>query len=318
MGTRLNSPDFQQTVGRFAPSPTGNLHIGSLITAVASFCMAKKNHGRWLLRIEDIDSERCKPEFSEQILTDLTNLGLHWDGEVYYQSKQLDLYHDILNNDLKSMTYACDCSRKSIQNYCESLHIPTHIYPKLCQDKNLPRHHAIRLVVPDKMVDFFDTFQGKISTNPQQTQGDIVLRRKQMSQNTKGMINYMLAVVVDDIYQGVNQIVRGLDILPLTSAQLILYEYLNKFMVKEYAHLPILTNDLGQKLSKQTLAEPICQYNPSELLALALQFLGQKAVEKDKPEMMLKQAITQWDNTPLIGKQQIVCPPLRDIFALSS
>lgn len=314
MGTFINTPSFSTTVGRFAPSPTGNLHIGSLITAVASFCMAKKQHGKWLLRIEDIDYERCKPEFSEQILRDLERLGLYWDDEVYYQSKHLDDYHDILDNSLKSVTYACDCSRKSIQHYQQSHPNSPQIYPQICQYKNLPRHHAIRLIIPDTDFAFLDTFQGQIVANPQQTGGDIVLRRKKMPNQDKGMINYMLAVVVDDIAQGVNQIVRGLDILPLTMAQLVLYQYLNKNCVNEYAHLPILTNDLGQKLSKQTLAEPIYPYPSADLLALALRFLGQKAVDKDKPEIMLNQAIEQWDNTPLIGKQQMICPPLREIL----
>lgn len=314
MGTFINSPSFSTTVGRFAPSPTGNLHIGSLMTAVASFCMAKKQQGKWLLRIEDIDFERCKPEFSEQILYDLERLGLYWDDEVYYQSKHLDDYHDILDNTLKSVTYACDCSRKSIQHYCETQHLSPHIYPKLCQHKNLPRHHAIRLIIPDIDFAFLDTFQGQISANPQQTGGDIVLRRKKMPTQAHGMINYMLAVVVDDIAQGVNQIVRGLDILPLTTAQLVLHQYLNKNFINEYAHLPILTNDLGQKLSKQTLAEPICHYSSADLLVLALQFLGQQAVEKDKPDIMLAQAVAQWDNSPLVSKQQMICPPLKEIL----
>lgn len=276
--------------------------------------MAKKQHGKWLLRMEDIDFERCKPEFGEQILRDLERLGLNWDNQVYYQSKHIDNYHDILDNALKSVTYACDCSRKFIQQFhAQQPHFPP-IYPKLCQHKNLPRHHAIRLLVPNKTIDFLDTFQGQISANPQQALGDIVLRRKKMLTQDKGMINYMLAVVVDDIVQGVNQIVRGLDILPLTTAQLVLYQYLNKNFVNEYAHLPILTNDLGQKLSKQTLAEPICHYEPSDLLALALRFLGQQAVEKDKPEIMLAQAVAQWDNLPLVGKQQMICQPLREIL----
>ncbi|WP_315041845.1 tRNA glutamyl-Q(34) synthetase GluQRS [Faucicola mancuniensis] len=305
-------------VGRFAPSPTGNLHIGSLITAVASFCIAKRQNGSWLVRMEDVDEERCKTAFSDQILTDLTRLGLHWDGEIYYQSQNLERYHTILDNQLQHVSYGCDCSRKSIQTFLQKNNlVENSIYPKICEHKQLSRHNAIRLVMPDKRVEFLDKLQGNIVGNPQQEHGDIVVRRKAMpnsTQNPKGMINYMLAVVVDDIAQGVNQIVRGLDILPLTTAQLVIYDYLIIPRVQDYYHLPILVNDKGQKLSKQTLAEPICDYKPQDLLALALRFLGQAPVDKDKPEVMLQQAICQWDSTPLIGQKQMFCPRLNSFF----
>ncbi len=327
----LMSPSATTTtpvIGRFAPSPTGSLHIGSLVTAVASFCLAKKAGGKWLLRIEDVDDERCHARFSQQILADLTRLDLHWDGDVYYQSQHLDLYHEILENQLGSVSYGCDCSRKSIQQFYQnqpsfadklSEQNPL-IYPKICEHKNLGKHHAVRLIMPDKNIDFFDNYQGLIIDNPQYSQGDIVVRRRQVfnqnSQNTpqKGMINYMLAVVVDDIAQGVNQIVRGLDILPLTTAQLAIYDYLQMPIVKDYYHLPILINDKGQKLSKQTLAEPIEHYNAQDLLQLALKFLGQQPVEKNSPEVMLQQAIAQWQDEKLVGKQQLFCPPLSDLI----
>ncbi|ELA09536.1 glutamyl-Q tRNA(Asp) ligase [Moraxella macacae 0408225] len=321
--------DSDTKIGRFAPSPTGNLHFGSLITAVASFCLAKKEGGKWLLRIEDVDDERCHDGFSQQILTDLTRLGLHWDNEVYYQSQHLDLYHETLENQLNSMSYGCNCSRKSIQQFYQKQRLLPNtpsaqnplIYPKICQHKNLAKHHAVRLIMPDKNIQFFDNYQGIMIDNPQRSQGDIVVRRRQESlkcplQKTapKGRINYMLAVVIDDITQGVNQIVRGLDILPLTTAQLAIYDYLQAPRVNSYYHLPILVNHKGQKLSKQTLAEPIANYRSQDLLQLALQFLGQKPVEKNLPEIMLQQAITQWQDHTLVGKQQLFCPPLANLI----
>lgn len=295
-----------QSVGRFAPSPTGELHLGSLITAVASFCLAKRYGGQWLVRMEDVDSERCQTIFADHILTDLERLGLYWDGSVRYQSQHLTTYHDILDTLLTSVTYGCDCSRKSIQHYLShhphlALATPTR-YPQLCQARHLSRNNAIRVRMPYQTMIFFDQLQGVIMGNPQLEHGDIVLRRRATA-NTQGMINYMLAVVVDDAMQGVNQIVRGLDILPLTLPQMVIADYLKLPLVSQYYHLPILVNDKGQKLSKQTLAEPITPYPPQQLLALALRLLGQLPVALDKPDIMLAQAIAQWDNQPLINKQ---------------
>lgn len=299
-----------QTVGRFAPSPTGELHLGSLITAVASFCLAKQDGGQWLVRMEDVDSERCQTVFADHILADLARLGLHWDGAVRYQSQHLDSYHYILDTALLRVTYGCDCSRKSIQQYLTqhpnlALTAPTR-YPQLCQAKHLSREHAIRVRLPYQTMLFFDQLQGVIVGNPQLEHGDIVLRRRAEHSNSHelGMINYMLAVVIDDAMQGVNQIVRGLDILPLTLPQLVLMDYLKLPMVNRYYHLPILVNDKGQKLSKQTLAEPISPYSPQKLLALALRLLGQPCVDNDKPEIMLAQAVAQWDNQALMGQRQ--------------
>lgn len=292
------------TVGRFAPSPTGNLHLGSLVTAVASYCLAKRDGGKWLLRIEDVDSQRCHPQFSYQILKDLERLGLYWDDEVRYQSEHLDAYHTILDTQLLPVTYGCGCSRKSIQQYLLIQHLDNSLnpYPRICIHKNLPRHHAIRLQLPDQTIVFFDRLQGVIWGNPQREHGDIVLRRRAENSRSgeNGMVNYMLAAVVDDALQGVNQVVRGLDILPLTIPQLVLADYLNLPLVKTYYHLPILVNDKGQKLSKQTLAEPISPYPTEQLINIALCLLGQRAVDIATSEVMLQQAIEQWDDTPLV------------------
>ena len=301
-------------IGRFAPSPTGELHLGSLITAVASFCFAKREQGEWRLRIEDVDTERCRPEFTHAILKELVRLGLEWDGEVCYQSQRLDSYHALLNDRLIPYTYGCDCTRKSIAQFihshseCQSIDSP-HRYPQLCATKHLTRDNAIRLRLPDQTTVFFDQLQGIISGNPQRQHGDIVLRRRG-TQHHLGMINYMLAAVVDDAYQGINQVVRGLDILPLTIPQLILSDYLQLPLVARYYHLPLLLNEQGQKLSKQTLAEPIAPYSAQSLIQLSLNLLGQPPVDMDNPRVMLSQAITQWDSRPLIGQTERICPTI--------
>lgn len=317
----LNLPTHQ-VIGRFAPSPTGALHLGSLMTAVASYCIAKREQGKWLLRIEDVDTERCQPKFSDAILTDLDRLGLHWDDAVYYQSKHLGHYHSILDDKLRHVSYGCDCSRKSIQAYQLAHPTPHTHYPRICTHKELHRGNAIRLVMPDRLMLFFDQMQGVIAGNPQQHHGDIVVRRRNSHSNsrtspatTNGMINYMLAVVLDDALQGVNQIVRGLDILPLTIPQLVISEYLNLKPVNHYYHLPILVNAQGQKLSKQTLAEPIHGYPAAQLIQTALHLLHQPPVTIDKPTIMLQQAISQWDNTPLQGKQRIQVESLPTLMA---
>ena len=302
-----------QVIGRFAPSPTGALHLGSLLTAVASYCIAKHAQGQWLLRIEDIDTERCHSHYSKQILTDLERLGLHWDGEVRYQSEHLAHYHNLLDTKLNTLSYGCDCSRKSIQHYCQLHHCLATNYPRICTHKHLPRYHAVRLVLPDHCVLFYDQLQGIISGNPQRDHGDIVVRRRGRV-NQPGMINYMLAVVIDDAIQGVNQVIRGLDILPLTIAQLVIADYLALPPITQYYHLPILVNEYGQKLSKQTLAEPIAPYPTSQLLQLVLKLLWQAPVDVDTPSTMLQQAVSQWDSQPLRGQQSVVTPPLTNLL----
>lgn len=302
-----------QLTGRFAPSPTGELHLGSLITAIASFCLAKKVGGRWLVRMEDVDNERCRTEFADKILLDLERLGLHWDGDIRYQSQHLDIYHDILDNQLLPVSYACDCSRKFIQQYLIENQLNQQNYPQLCMKKQLPRYHAVRVIMPNHTITFFDKLQGTIIANPQIDTGDIVVRRRAI--NDKGMINYMLAVVVDDALQGITQVVRGLDILPLTIPQLVIADYLKLPCIKEYYHLPILVNEQGQKLSKQTLAEPIAPYSAQQLIQIALNLLQQPTVDNDKPIIMLQQAIAQWDNQPLYQQKSIKTPDIQQLLS---
>ena len=299
-------------IGRFAPSPTGELHLGSLTTALASFCHIKSLGGRWLLRIEDTDTERCDQQFTEQILIDLEALGLHWDGDVIYQSERIDIYNDYLSSALRPLTYGCECSRKDLEQYwakeeqanaLDETHQlqpnRTH-YPRCCVSKQLNRQqHKLRIQLPDYWVGFNDGIQGIQWDNPQQTLGDMVARRQD------GMINYILAASIDDGLQQVTHIMRGLDILPMTTAQVSIMHAAQLPAVDHWYHLPLICNADGQKLSKQNLAQPIDTRDSSGLIAIALHLLQQPAVDKDTPANMLKQAIAQWDNTPLQGKQQL-------------
>lgn len=293
-------PIYRPIVGRFAPSPTGELHLGSLTTAIASYCHIKSLNGSWLLRIEDTDPQRCSAEFSNQILIDLENLGLYWDGDIWYQSERATIYNELLQDQLLDRIYGCHCSRKALADY--------EIYPRFClaepssppisrEDKiQSLTDSKVRIQLPNHSIGFVDGIQGMQWCNPQQSLGDVVLRR---ADNT---FNYFLAASIDDGLQGITHVMRGLDILPLTTAQISIMSYLNLPAVEHWYHLPLVENQQGQKLSKQNLATPIntshiedCQ----QLIKQALQLLKQPAVDIDKPEVMIKQAVEQWQLSPL-------------------
>lgn len=268
--------------GRFAPSPTGPLHFGSLITAVASYCEAKAHHGKWLVRIEDTDIPRIYPNSEEHILRCLDAFHLHSDETIIFQKDRLDIYQDIIEQlHQKNLVYACQCTRKILGS--------NHIYQGTCRELHLPlAQHAIRLKVSDHVFCFDDPLQGRHCSNLQQDLGDFVLQRRD------SIINYQLAVVVDDYLQGVTHVVRGADLLDNTARQMYLARCLN-YPQLHYMHLPLAMNDQGQKLSKQNLAQALDPQQAPQLLAQALQALGQLPVEVDHPEIMLKYAIAQWD-----------------------
>lgn len=298
-------PIYRPAVGRFAPSPTGELHIGSLTTAIASYCHIKSLGGTWLLRIEDTDRQRCSAKFSEQILIDLENLGLHWDGDIWYQSERTDIYNELLYDQLLPYVYGCRCSRKDLADY--------EIYPRFClPDPKMTAYEAntlgqqqktqglvdkkVRIQLPNQSMGFIDGIQGIQWSNPQQSLGDVVLRR------ADGTINYFLAASVDDGLQGITHVMRGLDILPLTTTQISIMSYLNLPTVEHWYHLPLVENHCGQKLSKQNLATPIDTLSKQKcqnLIQKALTLLKQPEVDVDKPEVMLQQAVAQWRLEPL-------------------
>lgn len=278
--------------GRFAPSPTGPLHFGSLMTAVASYCEAKAQHGRWLVRIEDTDIPRIYPNSIEHILTCLDAFEFEWDAPIIFQQQRLDLYQQVLDQLAElQLIYACQCTRKMLGS--------NHIYAGTCQNLALPfDDQAIRFKVNDQVIGFEDALQGQQCSNLAVELGDFVLKRRD------GIINYQLAVVVDDFLQGITHVVRGADLLDNTARQIYLGQQLG-YPRLDYMHLPLAMNDQGQKLSKQNLAHALeIQYAPL-LLQQALNALGQAAVEQDRPRTMLAQAIAQWDRTRIPTGTQI-------------
>ncbi|RYY79729.1 MAG: tRNA glutamyl-Q(34) synthetase GluQRS [Moraxellaceae bacterium] len=286
-------PDLIPYKGRFAPSPTGPLHFGSLLTALASFCEAKAHAGQWLLRIEDTDIPRIQPGAETAILTALGAFGFEWDEEVVFQRQRLALYEAALEQlQQHDLIYACQCSRKQLTGLTT--------YPQTCRTLNLPfEQHAIRLKTLTQTICFDDLIQGHCCENLSQTTGDFVLKRRD------GIISYQLAVVVDDALQGITHVVRGADLLDNTSRQIWLGQCLNVPQL-HYCHIPLAMNEQGQKLSKQNLAKPLDLKQAPQLIQQALQALNQPDVEVDSPKKMLAQAVSQWDIGKVVKKIQLV------------
>lgn len=276
--------------GRFAPSPTGPLHFGSLITAVASYCDAKAHQGKWLVRVEDTDIPRIYPGSEEHILKSLEAFQFEPDAEIIFQKNRLDIYESVLDQLKKEgLIYACQCTRKMLGSNA--------IYAGTCRDLNLDfQGQAIRVKVQDQQICFDDRLQGHHCSNLQHDLGDFVLKRRD------GIINYQLAVVVDDYLQGITHVVRGADLLDNTERQIWLGQLLG-YPQLSYMHLPLAMNDQGQKLSKQNLAQALDLSKAPELLQKAILALGQPNVDLDQPRLMLKQAVAQW-NVDLIPHGQ--------------
>lgn len=283
-------------IGRFAPSPTGPLHFGSLLAALASYLEAKTQGGLWLVRMEDLDKPREVAGAANHILNTLEKFGLEWDGEVVYQSQRSALYQEALNQiKAKSLIYQCSCSRKEIAdsyNQKPAQHgIDVLIYPGTCRDKSSTfKPYAERIKVKDQNISFNDAIQGKINQNLATQIGDFVLKR------ADGLFAYQLAVVVDDHLQGVTHIVRGADLLDSTPRQIYLQQVLG-YSTPKYAHIPVASNQAGEKLSKQTLATPIDANNAPNLLINALDFLGQtppRDLSNYKAQEILAWAMQHW------------------------
>lgn len=277
-----NDVSLSRYSGRFAPSPTGPLHFGSLITALASYCDAKAHQGSWLVRIEDTDMPRIYPGSESHILRCLEAFQFEIDGDILFQKDHLDRYQAILDQlQQHAHVYACQCTRKILGS--------NHIYAGTCRNLNLPfQHNAIRVKVADKNICFNDRLQGQQCSNLEHDLGDFVLKRRD------GIINYQLAVVVDDYLQGITHVVRGADLLDNTARQIWLGSLLG-YPQLDYMHLPLAMNAQGQKLSKQNLAQALDINAAPKLLQQALQALHQPQVDLDTPTHMLKQAIAQWD-----------------------
>ena len=279
--------------GRFAPSPTGPLHDGSLVSALGSWLDARAHGGQWLVRIEDVDTPRTVQGSDQIILQQLIACGLHWDEEVVWQSKRTALYQaalDQLNKD--QMTYRCICSRKHIEETLRAsgAELGRHedlIYPGSCRNQNRQEEKAaIRVALPGSCVlQFKDRMKGVQSQDLTTQVGDFVLRR------ADGLFTYQLAVVVDDHLQGITHIVRGEDLLSNTARQLYLQQILG-YQIPSYLHLPLVTNAAGEKLSKQTQALEIDTSNTDAILNSLRRAAIHLGLNDDRKE--LDKTIHEW------------------------
>lgn len=280
-------------IGRFAPSPTGLLHIGSLLTALASYADARANGGRWLVRMEDLDPPREMAGAADHILRTLAAFGFEWDGEVAYQSRRYHLYEAALGR-LKDadLVYPCYCSRKDWQA-AAAVGADGFVYNGRCRKAadrpdGQGKTPAWRIITPEADIGFSDGIVGCYTQNLRRDIGDFVLLR------ADGFWAYQLAVVADDAEQGITHVVRGQDLLVSTPRQIYLQQCLG-FPTPHYAHLPLLVNQSGQKWSKQTLAPAL---DPARAEALLRQVMAclklPPAPEVDKPQDLLAWAVQHW------------------------
>ncbi|WP_448565523.1 tRNA glutamyl-Q(34) synthetase GluQRS [Thalassotalea ganghwensis] len=282
--------------GRFAPSPSGLLHFGSLITALASFLDAKANNGKWLVRIEDIDPPREQPGASKEILATLEAYGLAWDETVFYQSQQSERYRALLHRILKSHhAYYCQCTRAEIKAMGG-------IYQQICRHQLRSSHHAaIRLINDHGISQFDDIFQGHVSIDDAFANEDFIIHRKD------GLFAYQLAVVADDIYQNITHVIRGSDLLAPTVRQLTLFNMLGA-PSPQYGHIPLAVTPQGYKLSKQNKAPAIDNQRPQAALIAALDYLGQQPEQSMKEEpvyAIIQWAINNWSRSKVPNKPEI-------------
>ena len=294
------------SIGRFAPSPTGPLHVGSLVAAVASWLDARAAGGRWLVRMEDLDRPRCVPGAADTILRQLEAYGLAWDGEVLYQSQRDDAYAAALDQ-LKSArhAYPCACTRSQLATAPKNAEGET-IYPGTCRAGLPPgaTPRAWRVRVGDVSACFQDRVHGSLCQPLATDVGDFVVKR------ADGLFAYQIAVVVDDAFQGISDIVRGADLLWNTPRQIHLQALLG-LPSPRYAHVPLVTNAAGQKLSKQTLAPALPVSGCSAALADALATLGHPPpaeLQEASPDQLLQWASAHWqiENVP---KHAVVAKP---------
>ena len=288
----MTAPLPTNYIGRFAPSPTGLLHIGSLLTALASYADARANRGKWLVRMEDLDPPREMPGAAAHILNTLEAFGFEWDGEVVWQSRRHSLYRDALGRlKEKGLLYPCYCSRKDWQA-AAAQGADGFVYNGRCRRPEDRPHTdkppAWRIRVNDETIGFDDGIVGHYAQNLARDIGDFVLLR------ADGFWAYQLAVVADDADQGITHIVRGQDLLVSTPRQIYLQRCLG-FATPHYAHLPLLVNKHGQKWSKQTLAPALDENHKEQLLRQVLQYLNlPPAPEVSRPQALLSWAIEHW------------------------
>ncbi|MEL0613994.1 tRNA glutamyl-Q(34) synthetase GluQRS [Marinomonas arenicola] len=280
--------------GRFAPSPTGPLHLGSLVTALASYVDARSHHGTWIVRIEDVDAIRCRPEFTQQILTTLTSYRLISDEPVRLQSEHSATYETYLTK-LKQTAHAfpCNCTRQSLQAF-------SGLHPQICQS-NIERPHSWRLKINREQYQYQDLIQGDMFFSDDLDGNHPVLKRKD------GYFSYQLAVVVDDHLQGITHLVRGADLIETTAQQLHLYRLFG-WQAPAIGHIPLVVNQAAEKISKQNHAKAILNGDLTTLKR-ALSYLEINADKASNIEEALSLAIQQWQPQRLAQKTTTVIAP---------
>jgi glutamyl-Q tRNA(Asp) synthetase len=301
---KLSRPDPAYR-GRFAPSPTGPLHFGSLVAAVGSYLDARHHHGTWLVRMEDLDTPRCVPGAAEDILHTLAVFGMTSDEPVIYQSRRTATYEAALQKLKESgAAYPCCCTRKEIAD--SALHgIEGFVYPGTCRHGMVHTRTTpawrVRTDLTAAPIAFEDALQGSISQNIETDIGDFVVKR------ADGLFAYQLAVVVDDAEQRITHVVRGSDLLASTPRQIHL-QHLLGLTTPRYMHLPVAVNEAGEKLSKQTLAAPVDVAQPAATLLRALEFLKQAPphglANSDVPTI-LDWAVRNWQPQRLAGMRAL-------------
>jgi glutamyl-Q tRNA(Asp) synthetase len=289
-------------VGRFAPSPTGPLHLGSLVTAVASYLHARQAHGEWLVRIEDIDPPREVPGAADDIQRTLEAFGLEWDRPVSYQSARFEDYRTAAEQLLdRRLAYRCRCTRSELRSGSDGAPAP---YPGTCRERAIPPGDAaLRARVEPGLSNVDDELQGLVPTDLSATTGDYVIMRRD------GLPAYHLAVVLDDAAQGVTAVVRGVDLLESTAAHVHLQGLLG-LPRPRYYHLPVVINEHGQKLSKQNGAQAV-EVADTALPARVLTLLGLEVPRElwgERPAALWRWALERWSIDSLKGRRTIAQP----------
>lgn len=303
---------MKYAVGRFAPSPSGRMHLGNVASAVLAFANIRQQGGTFLLRIEDLDRERCKPAYVEALLDDLRWLGLNWDGEVLYQSRRDVIYQAQLERlKRRGRVYPCFCTRADLRASSaphvadgQPLYAGTckHLSAQEVAQRRLARIPALRIEVPDQDIMLEDTVQGRRIENLQQDCGDFVVRR------ADGLFAYQLAVVVDDALSGVTEVVRGRDLLSSTARQIWLYEQLG-FSVPTFAHVPLLCAPDGRRLSKRErdldMQHLRARFTREALLGMLAQLFG---IHPDDTPCSMQELVRafSWERIPMAN---IILPP---------
>ena len=286
--------------GRFAPSPTGPLHFGSLVAALGSYLDARHNHGSWLLRIEDLDPPREQQGATENILKTLESYHLFWDEEVLYQSQRHAEYEAHCQQLLASgNAFYCTCSRSQLGGSGQA-------YPGYCRNQlTAPlTPYALRFKIDEETLCFQDQIQGQYCQQLHHDVGDFVIKRKDQ------LYAYQLAVVCDDHFQGVTHVVRGLDLLDNTPRQIALYHAF-EYPAPSYAHLPLVVNDSGQKLSKQNQAQAVSSSNTRSTLIHALAALQLQPSDEllaNSLDDILLWANNSWSKSALLNQRHSLCP----------